>query len=262
MFQNGHVRIGYQTEPPIGRCSTFDLHHRSPMLIDTNRWSSSTSDDSNNGGTRPEAIVPSAEATSPVRKNTRQRHRFNNRGNNNNSSISMNDIPSFHDFQRSMQIRTLYRQYTRLIGLYSRNNKNDSSTDTGMIATTTTTTVAMTSSAVLTHPQQVELQNQVRTEFKHHQNTNHKTDVFYIQKSLAEGQRRYKELLTMIHGTTASTTERQVPETNTKTTTTTTISPPPAPITDWPWNKEVETKITDMPSHRPFPFKFPPKSNL
>lgn len=235
MCQNVKVRVGCQTELPLGRY-IVDVHHRScPILIDTNRYSSTSSDDSNIGGTRP-GILPSAE-TPPIRKNTRQRHRFN-KGNN---SISIDDIPSFHDFQRSMQIRTLYRQYTRLIGLYSRKNKN---------ATKITDDMSVATASALTHQQQLELQNQVRTAFKHHQNTNHKTDVFYIQKSLAEGQRRYKELFTMIHGTATTV----LPET-------TTAVPTRTPVSDWPWNK-VETKGQEIPSDQPFPFKFPPKSNV
>lgn len=236
---------------------------------------SAAGEDSRSGTTSLKSVadIP-PDGTSPIRKNTRQRHRFNKIKN-----ISMDEIPSFHDFQRSMQIRTLYRQYTRLIGLYNRQKRNNMPTTAAGAAA-----VAATAATPLTRQQQVELQNQVRTEFKHHHNSNHTNDVFYIQKSLAEGQRRYKELYLMIHGssptvTTTTTTASSSPTaavspspTHDTTTTTTAVPtssssslPPPTATKEyWPWNKSREETTNTIPhsTHPSFPWKFPPKSNI
>lgn len=253
------VRRGYQT-PLLSRGrSIYDIHHRCPLMMEIERrYNSHSSSGDINGGKGLDPTSPSTVTSPVIRKNTRQRHRFHK---NKESNISIDDIPSFHDFQRLMQIRSLYRQYTRLIGLYNRNRKNAAST--------------------LTHPQQVELQHQVRTEFKHHQNTNHKKDVFYIQKSLAEGQRRYKELYAMIDGTTTNATTTKTTDSNISNTTTTmsssptknsatmapstSSSPPPATESYWPWNKTGNNTMPQppTPSDESFlPLKFPPKSNL
>ena len=268
------VRYAYQKELQSRCCRPIidtPNTNRCPILIDTDvrqRWSSSSTDDKN-GGQHPSPIV--LTEISPVRKNTRQRHRFNN---SKNKSISMDDIPSFHDFQRVMQIRTLYRQYTRLIGLYHRKRSNNVSSNTNGTSITTATPI---STATLSPQQQLELQTQVRTEFKHHQNTNHQNDIFYIQKSLAEGQRRYKELCLMIHGTTnASTSSTEITSplsptihhnTATSTAPSTSLSsssssssPPTATEMYWPWNKVTSNTHSPTPSDHSFPLKFPPKS--
>ena len=249
----------------VGNVPINQLFAGSSIPIDTRRRckSSNSYDDTNNGGTNYEPTASTKE-TSPLRKNTRQRHRFNK---NNSKSFSIAEIPSFHDFQRSMQIRTLYRQYIRLIGLYNRKNKN-TTTNTAS-AGTDKTTVVTASSPKLSLQQQLELQNQVRTEFKQHQNSNHTNDVFYIQKSLAEGQRRYKELYSMIHGgTTMTTASAAAAPTNHPVTSSS--SPPSATESYWPWNKtagnnnrssQQQHPATPSSSDSSFPLKFPPKSN-
>ena len=230
-------------------------YHQSRLQDSSRRCNSTTtgSRDTNDFRTDAESEVSTGAQT--VRKSARQRHRFTN----NHGKISINDIPTFHDFQRLMQIRTLYRQYTRLIGLYD-HRKN--STGISNVA------------SVLTHEQQLELQKQVRAEFKHYQNSNHKNDVFYIQKSLAEGQRRYKELFAMIYGSAASdsssssnVTVASSPPMSPPTNPSTAHSSKPPPATEgyWPWNRDVdvvETIQQSSPLDSPLPLKFPPKSNL
>ena len=250
----------------VGNVPINLLYSGSLILIDARRRckSSNSYDDTNNGGTNYEPIASTKE-TSPVRKNTRQRHRFNK---NNSKSFSIDEIPSFHDFQRLMQIRTLYRQYIRLIGLYNRKSKITTTSTTS--AGTDKTTAVTASSPKLSLQQQLELQNQVRTEFKQHQNSNHTNDVFYIQKSLAEGQRRYKELYSMIHGGTTTVTTAAAAAAPINHPITSSSSPPSATESYWPWNKtagnnnrssQQQHPATPSSSDSSFPLKFPPKSN-
>jgi hypothetical protein len=92
----------------------------------------------------------------------RVRHKFRN-----NNTID--SIPSFRDFQQTIQIRTLYRQFIRLFknrhsggGTGEDSSKND-------------------------------LKDQVRREFRQQH-----TDSWSVKKALSEGKRRYKDLSAMI----------------------------------------------------------------
>jgi hypothetical protein len=233
-------------------------------------------------------------STSNTKKNKRQRHQFHNH---NHKSFDLKNIPSYHDFQRQIQIRTLYRNYTKLIGLYSKNKKNTNTNANHNNHSNNSTSVPV---VVLSHSQKLELQQQVRQEFRYQKSTNHQNDVHYIQMAYSEGQRRYKELYNMIHNTPSTTTSNNnnniVSSTNINTPETTisnasTIGRPPN-ATDhvWPWNqpkqqndKEIEsldtaysssgTTTTTTHEHEPttsilnqssmlHPMKFPPKSNL
>jgi hypothetical protein len=214
-----------------------------------------------NDASTPIAAPTTATTTTAGRKNTtRQRHKFPSRSSMTSTTSNLQDIPSFHDFQRNMQIRTLYRQYTRLIGLYrSSQNQEKTMKDESITQennkSTSTTTGSVVAPSPLSHIQRMELQSQVRYAFKQQQrqwssDTQGKDDTkFYLQKALAEGQRRYQELYLMILGhqqtTNSDITTTIIPFATITTTplssssTTSSSSPDVATDTYWPWNKKM-----------------------
>jgi hypothetical protein len=145
------------------------------------------------------AIPPppaSAGAAAPV---GRKRHRFFNNADDNAK------VPTFRDFQLRFQLRGLYRKYWRLA------KRND------------------------------DLKRQIRAEFhrgdqRNKDNINNQTTTTMIldERAISEGNRRYKELQSVLQAAAAPST-----------TATSSI-----PTKEWPWNKARHTK----------PEVFPPKS--
>jgi hypothetical protein len=146
--------------------------------------------------TAPPPPPASAGATAPV---GRKRHRFFNA-----DDDTKDAVPTFREFQLRFQLRSLYRKYWRLA------RRND------------------------------ELQRQIRTEFhrgvdqKKKDNNNDQTTMLLDERSISEGNRRYKELQSVLQTAAAPIASTISSQTN----------------VDWPWNKARHTK----------PEVFPPKS--
>lgn len=162
--------------------------------------------------------VGSTEAgdTGVPTKSRRRRHRFGGGG--------ADEIPSFRDFQQQSQVRSLYRQFARLV--------YNSSTTAGA----------------------PELQSQIRREFRLAQ-----PDSWHIQRALSEGGRRYKELSAMLGNSVIVPGRTERPSTNTPASRAAVQvpAPPPASTTsEWPWNQPPGAGTRQRPT------QFPPKSNL
>ena len=158
------------------------------------------------------------EDVTVVSKNrNRRRHRFGR----------ADEIPSFRDFQKQMQVRSLYRQFTRLVRTSSPTASSNGP----------------------------ELQGQIRREFRLPQQ-----DSWHIQRALSEGGRRYKELSAMLGNSVKrnrQTTATPIDSSQPTYANSSSSNAPPASITSkWPWNQTIK----NGPPQRPSPF--PPKSNL
>lgn len=149
----------------------------------------------------------SSEDVVAVTKNRRRRrHDFG----------SADEIPSFRDFQQQMQVRSLYRQFTRQA------RKSAHSTASS------------------------ELQDQIRREF-----LLPKQDNWHIQRALSEGGRRYKEMLAMLGNSVRNSDKSGTKTDNSKPSD---IIPPASTTSKWPWNHQRnDGKSTWRPS--PFPPK-------
>jgi len=172
-----------------------------------------------------------AATTSTRRPRKRHRHRFR----------TTEEIPSFHEFQLQQRVRSLYRQFTRLVLTQQQSARRD-------------------------------LQNQIRREFRLPQQ-----DQWHVKRSVSEGNRRFKELSAMLGSSlvppsgggdrdgskhaSADDPSSPLQESETAFTATTTTTPPSSKTGNWPWNNDTSTSGTGSGGRRG-PMPFPPKSNV
>ena len=160
------------------------------------------------------------------RSRKRHRHRFTN---------VTDDIPSFQEFQQQQQVRSLYRKFTRLV-------------------------VRQTPAAVRPQGTSSDLQRQIRHEFRLPAQ-----DSWHVKRSMSEGNRRYKELASMLGSTVLSAAnEKNSRSDNNHTHEASLVAEPSVPSSatgNWPWNRPNPTgRDTNGLPGRPLPF--PRKSNL
>jgi hypothetical protein len=160
----------------------------------------------------------------------RKRHVF--RGKN------IENLPSFHDFQLQMQIRQLYRKYVRLVWHSSTKRQQES-------ATITTNGSATSRSPNMRR----DMMATVKSEFRKSPHS----DSWEIKRALSEGNRRYKELASML-----STTSMMNGTNNELSFTNGIVGADDENISlknVWPWNNM--KRSNEVPQR---PLSFPPKS--
>jgi hypothetical protein len=188
----------------------------------TDNTTTTTSSNSNNETNQ------SNNSTTITTSKRRIRHTFRN-----NNTIDT--IPSFRDFQQTIQIRTLYRQFIRLF----KKTRHGTSSDNNNTNTTTNNDTTSTASK--------ELKDQVRREFRQQH-----TDNWSIKKALSEGTRRYEDLSAMIGMPSTITLSDTTNDTNCDNNT--------EQLNDtknnhkWPWD------MSNTNNKIPPPLRFPKKS--
>ena len=166
----------------------------------------------------------SNDTNSAPQKRRRQRHQFSKRGSKGEDHLEK--IPSFQDFQRQAQVRSLYRHYLQLIYRHFA----DQSSRLDMI-------------------------HQVRREFKQDL-----TDVWQVKRAISEGNRRLKELASML-GNSVQGAARE--ERSTSSTGGSNDKADSGKRALWPWQQQ-EAKnenATKSSSSSPKFTPYPPKSD-
>lgn len=169
----------------------------------------------------------------------RKRHVFRGR--------KLENLPSFRDFQLQMQIRQLFRRYVRLVWQSSTKTRHDDDVP-GKTASVKTDNTNSTSSNFGIRR---DIMATIKSEFRKTPNT----DSWEIKRALSEGNRRYKELDSML-STTSMTKALQNKDINISNDKVGDV-PETKPSTNlWPWNNNNNT-ADNVPRR---PLLFPSKS--
>lgn len=199
------------------KCWTCNRLHQ-PSFLDANQGCSTVIKFIS---TEPEKHIETENAVKLEQRPRRKRHVFRGK--------KLENVPSFHDFQLQTQIRHLYRRYIRLVW-HNAAATTSNSTSTGGIRR--------------------DIMATIKSEFRRVPNS----DPWETKRALSEGNRRYKELASMLN--TTSMTNLRNKEIKSPHEQNDARSETMSSTNVWPWHNN-NPKIGNT-LQRPLPF--PPKS--
>jgi hypothetical protein len=197
------------------------------------------------------------EKPEPSRRNSsrRQRHTFLRSS---STDLDLDIVPSFAEFQQQVRVKSMYRQYLRLIYqkflVVSSTNDDKSSSTAG----------------------RDEMIAQVRQEFKKQSNNNSSMSAWGVKRAMSEGSRRFKELSSMLGNsvvvnvettTSASEDDDEDADNGSQLRRNGSAASSSSSSLDnsgkylWPWQQQQEERSID-PTRRPWSPLYPSKSGV